>query len=72
MESDVTVHSEGPMAESKRKQSNGEQSLFCWGAHDYGQLGLGHTEDGQVLSPHPLKVFAVRFEENTLNYQGVA
>ena len=35
-------------------------SVYCWGNTDNGQLGLGKTEDDQILIPTEMKSFSGR------------
>ena len=52
MESDVSG-----APEKRRKEAL--EVLFSWGVHDYGQLGLGETEDSQIPSPQQVPEITV-------------
>ena len=61
MESDFTAASKVSELPSKRlkESSSHAEAVFCWGAHDYGQLGLGAADDTQVATPRQLLTLPV-------------
>ena len=64
MESDVTVQA-GAAPEKKRKADHvSDETVFCWGAHTYGQLGLGEIDDEQILTPRKLTLLPVEYFES--------
>lgn len=60
MLSEPSTSSESPL---KRNKNNEVPTLFCWGSHSYGQLGLGKDTDHYTL---PEK--ATRYQVCTLHF----